>query len=243
MGRRDIRHGAFSAGELIGLRQMPDVDVIFDVAPDELRPRPGADVEVTYKLKVVNECTKRPQIPGRKRIVFRFGLTVDEILGEATVGEVSVVPTGSDGPAESISAGLVIPAIGYRSAPIHGLPNDNAEGLIPSTSGRVIDDSGDPLDGTFVTGWVKRGPRGVIGTNRSCAADTVAQLMADFTDDKLSKSVADASALADLVVAKGAEPLDWHFPIRRHIQVQFTQERTAPDRLGRGHDRVSAEPT
>ena len=71
---------------------------------------------------------------------------------------------------EVIAAGLVLRATGFEGRPITGVPFDTATHTIPNYAGRVIDpDTGQPLPGVYTAGWIKRGPRGVIGTNRTCA--------------------------------------------------------------------------
>ena len=78
---------------------------------------------------------------------------------------------------------------------------------MPNDSGRVV--NGSPVPGTYVTGWIKRGPRGVIGTNRLCAEQTVAQLWADFDAGLLRRDVEDRESLDALLATRGAEPLGW----------------------------------
>ena len=87
-------------------------------------------------------------------------------------GTAKVKPTGD---VHSVSAGLVLTSIGYRGRPVAGLPFDDARGTIPHHEGRV-----DGVAATYVTGWIKRGPTGFIGTNKSCAQETVRSLVADY---------------------------------------------------------------
>jgi ferredoxin--NADP+ reductase len=103
------------------------------------------------------------------------------------------VPTGEE---EVIECGLVLRAVGYTGAPVAGVPFDASSGLIPNADGRVIDDDGAPLRGEYAVGWIKRGPTGVIGTNKKCAAGTVAHVVAD----------ADAGRLGD---ADDTDPEAW----------------------------------
>jgi ferredoxin--NADP+ reductase len=96
----------------------------------------------------------------------------------------TIEPTGET---ESIDAGLVLTSIGYRGVPLPDLPFDPATGTVPNDRGRVLDPgTGAPLAGTFVTGWIKRGPTGFLGTNRSCAQETVRMLVEDWSAGRLA---------------------------------------------------------
>jgi ferredoxin--NADP+ reductase len=121
-----------------------------------------------------------------------------EVLGDDQVTGVrfvrnDLVPEGDllvprpTGELEDIECGLVLRAVGYRGLPVPGLPFDEHRSVLPQVDGRVVDpESGKPLLGTYVTGWLKRGPSGVIGTNKKCARDTVACLLDDLADGLLT---------------------------------------------------------
>ncbi|MDZ4234106.1 MAG: ferredoxin, partial [Dietzia sp.] len=103
--------------------------------------------------------------------------------------------TGSDETVE-ISAGLVLTSIGYRGKPIRGLPFDEVAAVVPNDGGRVVDPgTARPVRGSYVAGWIKRGPTGFIGTNKSCAAQTVHNLVADYNDGLLTDPVHKVSSL------------------------------------------------
>ncbi|NEW37120.1 4Fe-4S ferredoxin, partial [Nocardia cyriacigeorgica] len=88
-------------------------------------------------------------------------------------GAMRAVPTEQT---ERLDAGLVLTSVGYRGVPLPGLPFDERAGVIPNLDGRVLEQpGGSVLSGTYVTGWIKRGPTGFIGTNKSCAQQTVQQ--------------------------------------------------------------------
>jgi len=110
-------------------------------------------------------------------------------------GGVRAVATGEE---EVIACGLVVRSIGYRGRPPAGVPFEERRGLIRNDGGRVIDEDGAPLKGEYVVGWIKRGPSGVIGTNKKDAADTTAKVVAD----------AEARALNEPTVAGGADEID-----------------------------------
>ena len=98
---------------------------------------------------------------------------------------------------EVIPCGLVIRSIGYRGRPLPGVPFDERRGLIRNTGGRVCGEDGEPLRGEYAVGWIKRGPSGVIGTNKKDAADTVARIVEDAERGALGEPArADAEATA-----------------------------------------------
>jgi adrenodoxin-NADP+ reductase len=92
------------------------------------------------------------------------------------------------GEVKSLHASLVIKAVGYRSMPLEGVPFDARRGLVPSQAGRVTDVQGPPLRGLYVTGWLRRGPTGIIASNVTCARETVSSVLQDAADGVLSAS-------------------------------------------------------
>ncbi|ORM38245.1 hypothetical protein [Williamsia sp. 1135] len=111
---------------------------------------------------------------------------------------------------ETIEGGLVLRSIGYRGTAITGVPFDEARGTIPNASGRVVEpETGNPVTGVYATGWIKRGPSGVIGTNKKCAADTVEALLADFEKAQLVTPVLDQAAFVSLVRERQPDVVDF----------------------------------
>ncbi|GGT93641.1 FAD-dependent oxidoreductase [Streptomyces lateritius] len=149
-----------------------------------------------------------------RSIRLRFFLRPAEILGED--GRVAAVrfertePDGAGGVRgtgryEEIEAQLVLRAVGYKGVALPGLPFDEATGTVPNAAGRVLRD-GAPALGEYVAGWIKRGPTGVIGTNRPCAKETVTSLLSDAAELAGRTVAADPqAALRDL----GLEPVAW----------------------------------
>jgi ferredoxin--NADP+ reductase len=112
-------------------------------------------------------------------------------------------PTGHT---ERLDCGLVLRAVGYRGTPVPGLPFDERTGTLPNDGARVIDPAtGVPLPGCYAAGWIKRGPSGVIGTNRRCAQETVGQLLADHAAGRLPEPSGDAAGLAELLARRQPE--------------------------------------
>ncbi|MFN6550487.1 FAD-dependent oxidoreductase [Mycolicibacterium septicum] len=199
LARRDIGHAAFSAGEFLALGHLDGVDVIVD--PQDLpADDEHDDVETSFKLAIAREYAQRSPTPGHKRVVFRFGTTPITIHGTDRAEGLEV--SSEAGGTEVIETSLILRSIGYRGLPVSGLPYDEDSGTVPNDSGRVV-------PGTYVTGWIKRGPRGVIGTNRLCAEQTVAQLWADFDAGLLTRDVKGVESLDALLAAREAEPVGW----------------------------------
>ncbi|CDO30877.1 4Fe-4S binding protein [Mycolicibacterium porcinum] len=217
LGRRGPRHAAFSAAELLGLGHLPGIDVIMD--GDDFEVAPDDDDETALKLQVAREYYERPTTPGNKRIVFRFMTSPVEIIGDGRVEAVRVVPnsfdqsgqlaSGDESKYETIETGLVMRSIGYLGAPVAGVPFDAATGRIPNANGRVLDSQDNIVGGVYVTGWIKRGPRGVIGTNRACAHETAAGLWEDFSTGKLSRSTESRDSIDRLVAQRNIRRVDW----------------------------------
>lgn len=155
---------------------------------------------------------------GGRVVRFRFHRSPTQILG--TDGRVSGLrleitePDGarvrSTGRTEDLPVDAVYRAVGYRSAPLEGLPFDPGSAIIPNDAGRILESPGGaPLPGLFTAGWVKRGPTGVIGTNRSCAVETIHQLTADLDAGALPEPAdPDPQAVHDLLVERGVDLVD-----------------------------------
>ena len=219
LGRRGPRDAAFSAGEFLALGHLAGVDVVMD--NDELTASSTDDVETELKLQIAREYADKPITPGNKRIVFRFLTSPTEIVGSEhaeglrivsnTLDEAGALIAGDpyDG-TELMESGLILRSIGYHGSAIHGLPYDSTKGVTPNDHGRVIDDDGQSLTGVYVTGWLKRGPKGVIGTNRTCADETVARLLDDYASGVLIRAVADRDALVQVLAGRGSIPIAWN---------------------------------
>lgn len=176
VARRGPEHAAFTLPELIGLADGPArvwVDPAELVGVDSSHI---TDPTVATKVDLLHEISRRPR-PAEPFIRLSFGLTPVRVLGDDRATGVEFVKTGTD-EAVVIDADLVLTAIGYRGRPVPGLPFDDAEGTVAHAAGRVVDD-GTPIPGLFVTGWIKRGPSGFIGTNKTDSGETVRNLLAD----------------------------------------------------------------
>lgn len=199
LARRGPREAAFSFGEFLALGNLDGVDVIVDGG--DLTARPEDDAETAAKLDLARSYTARPTLASRKRLILRFHTSPVELHGPDRVRGLRVRRAGE---IEDLETGLVVSAIGYRGKPVPGLGFDAERGIVPNDGGRVI---GTP--GSYVTGWIKRGPRGVIGTNRTCAAETVSAVLADFSAGLLDREIGDREALRELLVERGVAEVSW----------------------------------
>lgn len=217
VARRGFAQSAFTVPEFAGLLDVPGVDVVVDPGEAQLDPVTAAladsgdlDHAVAQKVRLLGRLGEPS--PGRRRIVFRYLLSPAEIHGEDAVtgitfdrnefvvGEGGGVGVKATGETDTVDAGLVLTSIGYRGVPIEGVPFDDARGVIPNVDGRVLDAPGGvPVPGVYVTGWIKRGPSGFIGTNKSCAQGTVARLVDDFNGGILRVPEAGVADLTRLV--------------------------------------------
>ena len=195
LGRRGVADAAFSVGEFLALGHLDGVDVIIEGPLAD--PVDDTDLWATLKLDIAREYAQRPPTPGNKRIVFRFMSSPVEIVGDDKVQALRV----TDG---ELGTGLVLRSIGYRGVPVDGLPFDETTGVVPNVAGRV-----DGASGSYVTGWIKRGPRGVIGTNRTCAEETVGELWRDHLDGALHRTVRGPDELQKLLQDRGVQAVDW----------------------------------
>jgi ferredoxin--NADP+ reductase len=192
--RRGPAQSAFTLPELIGLTST--CEVVLDAADHDLVLRDlaqASDPLTRNKLEVLSKLGDASAPATRPRIRLAYQLTPNRVVGEGRADGVEFTATGTD-EVRQLSAGLVLSSIGYRGKPIRGLPFDESGAVVPNDGGRVI---GAP--GSYVAGWIKRGPTGFIGTNKSCAAQTVHNLVADYNDGLLTDPAGKPAALDKLV--------------------------------------------
>lgn len=223
LGRRGPAYTAFTTKELRELGQLADVDLLVDPLDLELDSSSlavvGQNKVAARNLVVLREWADRPKGRAARRLHLHFWTRPVRLLGVDRVDGVEVERTSlSDdgsvvglGETRVIPTQLVVRSVGYRGKPLDGVPFDTTTGRVPHAEGRVIRDGEFSVD-EYVTGWVKRGPTGVIGTNKSDAVETVTSLLHDVSDGALLAH-GRVGRLAELLVGRGIVPLGmdgWH---------------------------------
>lgn len=223
LGRRGPVQAAFTNPEIKELGELEDADVIVDPADVELDAASAAYLEsdeadktTRVNYETLKEFSERTPEGKRKRIVLRFLASPVEIKGDGKVesiviGRNELVDGGGTlrakdtGEREEIECGLVLRSVGYTGIPIEGVPFDEKRGLILNEGGRVLDshDAGHKV-GHYTAGWIKRGPSGVIGTNKKDALETVQHLLTDVEDGTLlAPEKPEPGAVEDLLRERG----------------------------------------
>jgi ferredoxin--NADP+ reductase len=197
VGRRGPAQAKFTAKELRELGELEDADVVVDPAELMLNPESLAEFEdrkgaaAKKNVDILREFAAKPQAGRSRRVVFRFLLSPVEILGREHVEGVvfernrlsgSPHEQSARGTGERLEmpAGLVFRSIGYKGTAIEGVPFDARQGVFPSQDGRITEAGGAVVSGLYACGWIKRGPTGIIGTNKPCSVATVTSLLADL---------------------------------------------------------------
>lgn len=229
LGRRGPQHAAFTLPELVGLATREDIDLRVD-APGGIEVAAATDRQTRLKLEYLAELAARPEAPtssARRRIVLRFQAAPVEVVGAGRAEGLRVVRTELardkdddeftravpvPGSEELIGAGLVLGSVGYRGVPVPGVPFDPASATIPSAEGRVLESpGGTEIPGHYAVGWIKRGPRGFIGSNKTCAAETVNALLDDANAGRLPapRPAAEFDALLEDRRPRALDLADW----------------------------------
>ena len=218
LGRRGPVQAAFTPPELKELGELAGAEPVVDAADLVLDPASEAELEVDRErvrrnVDLLHEYAGRAPEGKPRRIVLRFLVSPAAILGEDRVEAIEVVhnelveeggrlvarPTGE---LETIPCGLVLRSVGYQGVPLPGVPFDERTATIPNDRGRV-----EGAERTYVAGWIKRGPSGVIGTNKKDATETIELLLEDARAGKLGAP--GGGDLADLLREKGVNAVEY----------------------------------
>ena len=229
LGRRGPAQAAYTTPEFLALLNLPDVDVIIDPAEaalddlsrEELQ-RPDAEPAWRFKVELAHEAAHRRPSGTGKRLVFRYLASPLRYSGTARVGAVHIsrntLTRGPDGAirairgpqADMLPATLVLESVGYLGATIPGVPFDSERAIIPNRAGRVLTrPGGDVVPQLYTAGWIKRGPSGVIGSNKRCAHETIHSLLEDV-DTGVVGSAVDRAHLVDLLQRCCPHAVDYH---------------------------------
>jgi ferredoxin--NADP+ reductase len=249
VGRRGPAQMSFTPKELRELAGLDDIAV--DVKPTELVLGPASSAELAANtnpataknLELLRKLAERDPHTTRATIEVRFLLSPDRVHGTRHCERLELVRNRLEGEAFAQQAvptgeylefgcGLLVSAIGFRATPIPGVPFDPRQAIVPNRSGHVLDLDGSVMPGLFVTGWYRRGPSGVIGTNRADATEVVATLLASLAPPRGA-----GEALPDRLFDPGV----------RHVSLADWQrldsiERERGQRSGRPRDKLCTVP-
>jgi ferredoxin/flavodoxin---NADP+ reductase len=231
LGRRGPAQAAYTTPEIKELGELAAADVTAlpaETALDDLSAEwmhHYGDRAARENVEVVQAYAAAGPTGKPKRVVLRFLVSPVRILGTDRVQAIEVVknrlvqaPDGTlrpqpTGEAEIIPVGLVFRSIGYKGVALPDVPFDAARGVIPNSLGRVLDEAGEQVIGEYAAGWIKRGPSGIIGTNKPDSAETAASLLADAEAGKVWRPATTApDALDVLLASRGVDVVtfeDW----------------------------------
>ncbi len=227
LGRRGPAQAAFTSAELRELGRLAGVDL--RVAPEDAEPDPVSREwlaeEGTFtarkNVELLQEFAKAaPQPDAPRRIELRFLLSPVAIQGSDRVEAVEVRRNRIvrdehralraeplDEPPETIACGLVLRSVGYRAVPLPDVPFDERYFVLPNERGRVLERDGAPLPGVYAVGWIKRGPTGILGTNKRDAQETVDCLVQDLRAGALPTPPAPAREQLDALLQSRTQAL------------------------------------
>jgi ferredoxin--NADP+ reductase len=222
LGRRGPAQAAFTTPELQELGELAGADILVDPSELELDEASEAglagDTNARRNAEVLREFAGRAPAGKPRSLRLRFLVSPVEILGDERVEAIEVernrlVPDGRGslraeptGERETIPCGLVFRSVGYRGVALPEVPFDDGRGTIRNEAGRVLDEHGEPVAGVYCAGWIKRGPTGVIGTNKKDAVETVERLLDDERAGRVERRAGGtALAVEELLAERGVQ--------------------------------------
>jgi ferredoxin--NADP+ reductase len=224
VGRRGPAQAKFTPPEIREIGELADCDPI--VQPEDLVLNPQSEAELADpenrhardNVKILHEFAARGAPTRRRRYFIRNFESPKEILGSGRVERIVLEKTALSGPPfqqsakgtgkrVEITCGLVFRSIGYNGRAMPGVPFDERAGVIPSAAGRVVV-NGAPVPGLYVAGWIKRGPSGVIGTNKPDGYETAESLLADAPALRPCPTP-DTAALLELLRSRGVRAVSF----------------------------------
>jgi ferredoxin--NADP+ reductase len=231
LGRRGPAQAKFTNPEIKELGELEDADITVLPEEAELDPLSRTTLEANQdratmkKLEIIQSYALRPPTGKKRKITLRFLVSPTELSGNEAGhvcsmrlvrNELYATEAGTLRPKpsdnfESIPAGLVFRSVGYRGLPLPGVPFNDSWGVILNQKGRVLNpDTQEPMTGEYTAGWIKRGPTGVIGTNKPDALETVNCMMEDLGQDlTLAPNYPTAGAIETLVRERQPNFLSW----------------------------------
>jgi len=216
--RRGVADAKFTPAELLELEKLDDLDIVVEGAASGTGDRRDPDADhpghedhsAVQRAGIFRRWAEHDRSGAGRRLFFRFLRSPVAIDGRGRVESVrlrsnTLGPGGRlDGlrETEELPVQAVIRSIGYFGRPLPGLPFDAERGVVPNIRGRVA-------PGVYVTGWIKRGPSGIIGSNKACAIETVEQLLADLDESPSPTAFSPHDAVPALLRRRGCRVVDW----------------------------------
>ncbi|HMU27912.1 MAG TPA: FAD-dependent oxidoreductase [Solirubrobacterales bacterium] len=223
LGRRGPAQAAYTNPEVKELGELEQADVI--VSPEEIELDPAskawiesdeADKTARVNVEIVQEYATRQPTGKPKKVALRFLSSPVEIKGgdrveSIVIGRNELVDVDGNlkardtGEREELACDLILRSVGYTGVPLRGVPFDERRGTILNEDGRVLEShGGDHRTGHYTAGWIKRGPSGVIGTNKKCATETVAHVFEDVAAGRLLDPASpDPNSIEELLRERG----------------------------------------
>ncbi|WP_053204589.1 FAD-dependent oxidoreductase [Jiangella muralis] len=231
VARRGPAQAKFTSPELHELGALDAVDLVVDPADLVLGPADeeavAHDRHAKVTVDVCREWSERPATGAPRRIHLHYWRRPARILGDTAVTGIELEPTRTgDAAPLTLPTQLVVRAIGYHGTPIPGLPFDERSGTVPSQDGRVLDD-GATLAGVYVTGWLRRGPTGVIATNRGDANEVAESVLADL--GTLPDRPSDPDGVDKLLAERGVRVVTWADWLRLEAHEKATGDAAGGD--------------
>jgi ferredoxin--NADP+ reductase len=222
LGRRGPVQASWTSTELHEMGDLAGADIVVDPAELELDEASAAELAqasniVQRNMDILRDFASREPAGKPRRVVLRFGVSPVALLGDERVEAVELVRNelvpddrGSvraqaTDDRKRLSCELVFRSVGYRGLPCPGVPFDEGRGTMPNDGGRVLGEDGAPLPGVYCAGWIKRGPTGVIGTNKKDATETVEAVLADEEAGVIGSTAAPAETVVELLADHGVE--------------------------------------
>jgi ferredoxin--NADP+ reductase len=229
VARRGPVQAACTTPELRELGELDGVDVVVDPRDLELDPASAAqlaameDRNPAKNLEVLRGWAARPRTGAKRQVVLHFNASpvalsgTDRVQGMTIVrnrleddgrGGVRAVATDET---RELPVGLVFRSVGYKGKGIPGVPFDDRRGVVPNIHGHVVEVPGSEtvVPGMYVAGWIKRGPQGVIGTNKQCATDTVTQIVADAAAGAIPRAELAGESIDALLAERRVSVTSW----------------------------------
>jgi ferredoxin--NADP+ reductase len=220
IARRGVVQAKFTAEELRGMNNLDNVDIV--IRPEDVSLTPEDEVlissnrQLRTNVEMLRGWAQRPLRGKARSIHIRFLRSPVRILGEdrvegAVLERNELLADGrvrGTGSFETLELGMIFRSVGYQALPLSDVPFDEARSIIPHRQGRLLEENGQLAEREYVTGWAKRGPTGVIGTNKSDSAETVSTLLADLAS-RASYNGSDPVQIPALLDDRGADYTNW----------------------------------